>query len=608
MKEHIGKKVRLKRLLTDEDYTTKVPKAEHVCGDLDEEHRPKLGKEYTVTTFNENCKGYGLDKDGWCHPSHLFDLVEATTELTSLPEKWFIKPNKEVLNWFSKNKTDGISDYAIHASYLSYEIMCYPAAHGLHTWPQHAHQYREASKKLIEEDYVEITFEQFKRWVLKEETLKPHAFTPKAGDQVKYTGGSLNKPVTGTTYTVERINGPEVHLRSYEAGWVSINWFNGSQTPQFTLIKATEPTKTEEFKVGDWAVCIDSSSSIGRGLGWELGLVFKSTPSTSSAMVWGGKGGNGVYIEHLRKALPHEIPTSKPAVSTSSLTVTNQRLLEQAIATYPVGTKIQSLYESSADFTAEGIPYWYDAPNYRIIAVRSTHSVDRTIYDKGKWAKILDKSPEPTKEELLAEAKRRYPIGTKVKEPFNLSAMHAPPLYSTVDKDDHRVGTYEGTAIWVGANNDKHNIVVYSGGKWAEIVKKAEQTHPEYVECITKGTGAIWVVGQVYKTDEKQSDYPNRLAIIGANDHLYNVYKWDISPENRFKPSTKEAYDRQKTPKSYYDDAIISAWSDDVQAKLEIQYDLVSVVERQRSPILKEDRPLLINQEKEQEPKILLLN
>ena len=68
-------------------------------------------------------------------------------------------------------------------------------------------------------------------------------------------------------------------------------------------------------------------------------------------------------------------------------------------------------------------------------------------------------------QELIDEAKRRYPIGTVYKH-FNSEYTINSPDMLTVSEMDHHF--YVGTSIWV--TSEAYNGVVYEDGKWAEIL------------------------------------------------------------------------------------------------------------------------------------------
>lgn len=88
-------------------------------------------------------------------------------------------------------------------------------------------------------------------------------------------------------------------------------------------------------------------------------------------------------------------------------------------------------------------------------------------YETGIWLSnlelVIDKSID-----LLAEAKRRYPVGTKVK------CLKYGDILS-VDSYINGCQTYD--AFWV-ASNDQSNPCVFSNGVWAEIVKEELSSLP----------------------------------------------------------------------------------------------------------------------------------
>ena len=68
-------------------------------------------------------------------------------------------------------------------------------------------------------------------------------------------------------------------------------------------------------------------------------------------------------------------------------------------------------------------------------------------------------------QELLDEAKRRYPIGTVYRH-FNSEYTINSPDMLTVSEMDHHFSF--GTSIWV--TSEAYNGVVYEDGEWAEIL------------------------------------------------------------------------------------------------------------------------------------------
>lgn len=87
------------------------------------------------------------------------------------------------------------------------------------------------------------------------------------------------------------------------------------------------------------------------------------------------------------------------------------------------------------------------------------------------------------KEKLLQEAKRRYPVGTVIRNPFNeeyIANVHEGISYEIIDADYHfkendtAIDKTGKISIW-GAYTKDYNLAIYSDGQWAEIVPKPER-------------------------------------------------------------------------------------------------------------------------------------
>jgi len=112
-----------------------------------------------------------------------------------LPEKWCIKQNSQIINdWLNINK----QTYSYYCSINQYQIVHFPAINEAHLYSN------------IQNDYTEITFDQFKKYVLKTEVKKEtllekakiieysHDF--KVGDEIK-----LKNMINYNTYIITKI-------------------------------------------------------------------------------------------------------------------------------------------------------------------------------------------------------------------------------------------------------------------------------------------------------------------------------------------------------------------------------------------------------------------
>ena len=79
------------------------------------------------------------------------------------------------------------------------------------------------------------------------------------------------------------------------------------------------------------------------------------------------------------------------------------------------------------------------------------------------------------KKQLLEEAKRRFPIGTKFK------VVHLPHEIRTVKSHDYYINTFVKKAInlLICEKDSCEGASVYNEGKWAEIVSYPEGYIPE---------------------------------------------------------------------------------------------------------------------------------
>ena len=133
-----------------------------------------------------------------------------------------------------------------------------------------------------------------------------------------------------------------------------------------------------------------------------------------------------------------------------------------------------------------------------------------------------------TKEELIAEAKRRYPVGCI----FNCLVTG----YDYVMKENVEF-KYEDKGIYSYIDNSVYHEH-YENNQWAEVVSLPEckvESTIEYAECTEALHGLK--VGQIYEVRDKR------------------IGKYGYPATGQFKPSTKEAFEAQNKPKS------IGKWS-----------------------------------------------
>ena len=188
-----------------------------------------------------------------------------------------------------------------------------------------------------------------------------------------------------------------------------------------------------------------------------------------------------------------------------------ESLLDKAIRRYPIGTKVKTVnsFGFAGEETVTSTP--------RIIANDAIDwsSSNAYLYRCGRWAEIVTTaSPTaPNRDDILTEAIRRYPIGTKV-------------ITVRPDRNPHREEVVNGTPRKYNDNLDKIDwqgsvAFLYYQGHWATIVQevqtaeKPEVTSAEAIlaEAIKRypiGTKVRCVTGEEETVTDTPRLYPRR--------------------------------------------------------------------------------------------------
>jgi hypothetical protein len=163
------------------------------------------------------------------------------------------------------------------------------------------------------------------------------------------------------------------------------------------------------------------------------------------------------------------------------------------------------------------------------------------------------KRKEMNPDQLLEEAKRRYPIGTSF-VPFNRHIMNGNPKDVTVDIENHYY--YSTSEIWVSAG--RWNASLYKDGKWAEIISKPEEKKEKVkefkvgdrvhlVELVSGCKGANGKYGIIIPEDTKapngigpNGEYKVRLE---SKDDTYPNGVWSVSGKIELAPKEKTIED-----------------------------------------------------------------
>lgn len=151
-----------------------------------------------------------------------------------------------------------------------------------------------------------------------------------------------------------------------------------------------------------------------------------------------------------------------------------EELLKEAKKKYPIGTEFYAVKgdgKRGGKFTQAKECYLYT--NYRgTWIIGSANIYNPTI---NKWAEIISNKNVMSEKELIAEAKRRYPIGTKFVSPKDFKAETLRGSGNIVTDDNFYMSSVGITSSGI--------YYVYQDGIWADIV---EPTKDEILEIARK--------------------------------------------------------------------------------------------------------------------------
>jgi hypothetical protein len=196
-------------------------------------------------------------------------------------------------------------------------------------------------------------------------------------------------------------------------------------------------------------------------------------------------------------------------------------------------TYLQPEYDSLDSITNGWVKYKPEYPNWKYATQEEIDEYER----RGKPYDVTElQKKELSMEEIQEECKKRFPIGCTY---ISINGM----TYVLKDGSD----TYRifGNSIWAHIRGG----FLFQNGKWAELISLPEESItevPEYIEAIDSFSD-YFIQGKIYKV-KNSNDLT--FAVLNCND-LVNFNEYDNLYVNlikyRWKPSTKEAYEQQKT-------------------------------------------------------------
>lgn len=491
------------------------------------------GRKVTIEKSNEGIYRLVEDKNKYAWTDEMLEDVEKEFKL---PEKWHIKLTSE-----NKASIDAWRTCGKMISCAGHILSDCDGKKG----------FLIVDKRNMPEGYErEITFDQFKKYVLKSESTpvkKEMKF--EVGKWYKYSAGHIdhriyakysgNQSVSGRFYYDEIITENNGFKKGHN--WSVLDCkpvllTDLSEIQQYLpenhpdkLKKRTK--KVEDLRYPDVVHC--SSKEQRDKINSFAGLV------TYEGDKWYLTGANGrdsepydelgekgyVNYEFSDIIFPEEKAVKEWSVGSYAVLLNNYMGITQGTVSridcdYGHGVTISHTIDNGvpANLSKNSECKWF--PTLKEAQVFSDE-----LLGKNK----VETKPKLSKEELLAEAKRRYPVGTKYKPASDDSSDIF--VLSSDDWNDSPLDDVVHAELGKGC--------LYYKGDWAEIISKPTvEEHPKYVECIGLDEidvmfwGNDFTVGEIYLVEE--DDGTTTFKINGAR-----------CDKSQFKPSTKEAFDKQ---------------------------------------------------------------
>ena len=340
----------------------------------------RSNREYWIGNSIDAYYGVYLNQDfcsscyeNKCITLSIEEFITLSKEIEEFPEKWCVKDCVEVSKWASElfNCFDSPNPKA----YLCIDQKDFPQRKCYYFLEDH-------------KGYIEITFEQFKKHVLKENSME------------------TNKEIIGAFCIKDFPNNRfGVHTQDYtgvDFVFTSQSWeeYKPLKYPEYWKIKYKE----EEFKVGDIVKVTKDGNNASQCNSVSVpagGIYFDKNWKNNVYKInrFCTKYGNGfikcniyelfyldgrnagcVYSTALQLASPEEIKEYE-----------NNLLLEEAKRRYPVGTKFESASSEGKICYVEHIPIFKNG----LIGTKD-NGLNGIIYKNGKWAEILPSYPQIT--------------------------------------------------------------------------------------------------------------------------------------------------------------------------------------------------------------------
>ena len=321
----------------------------------------------------------------------------------------------------------------------------------------------------------------------REHELKPYLMPDikaKVGDLIIiHRDNSAYWITAGTNYIVQAVDPMTTRIKINGQWWACDN-------DDYTVLssQAGESTFDKEALLKQERRIVKENALQKAGKYYHAGVKFKSMQSGDVYTVadrpgyeW-SENTEGIYLWGISpqgyKLRVYICKRGDWAEIIDNIYVEKDGLLKFAQEHYLIGTKFKSLYNDTIH-TVDSVPKWSE-DNHEIFVIDKEDRTLRHIYDKGidKWAEIIHK-------DLLAEAKEKFPPGTRFTNAYG----------STSVVDDNPEYSLASSNVYAKCISGKR-VCICSAGVWKDIVSRPSA-------IVTSTPKSHFDVGDVVEVIEK---------------------------------------------------------------------------------------------------------
>ncbi len=396
-------------------------------------------------------------------------LKTISSELTTLPKKWFITVTSQNTPELTKFK---ISKGKNEAN--DYRFVC-------------CQGYGYGDRNYIDKVAVEITTDQFNKWVLKESSVKEE-YIPKEGDWLWGIGNirGSRKEELGKFIRLYNTSYKCLFLAKDGTYTYEMN-IDPPDTKSIRKARPNEIPNTISPSIEeDWCIQVtDSNREVimewfkpyHKGEGYTIGYYYglsNSLPKVRYMDSWGKLLTTEEFYKKIGKSIPNKEENLVGRWLKALKNGPNGISRLQDGSYVKIKNNVDALEPLTLYDNSDG---WMYSREYILGIGKETPNWE--LMPLG-WSPEVKNSSVMSKEEILEEAKRKYTIGIKFKSEFDDNGkIREIQYYPGCDKNgkglNFRYNSKDQIRVSINSNSGCSDPLIYNNGKWAEIVSSPKQ-------------------------------------------------------------------------------------------------------------------------------------